>query len=167
MGDGNSILVWEDPWILGCPLFQLFTQDKMGWDVDKLKAFFDIDTVNAIKNIPIAIGVQPHRWAWTKTTTGEFSIKSVYWSGRSLGEHEVFDQLYGNTWKMQLHERLKMLLWRISSNVLPTKDRIGRFSNDHFVRKRMNQLFICLHNVIWLEPYGLEVVGCQNKRITV
>ena len=75
--------------------------------------------------------LQPDRWAWTKTTNGEFSIKSAYWSGRSLGGHEVSNQLYGSIWKMQLHERLKMLLCRISSNVLPTKDRIGRFSNDH------------------------------------
>ena len=66
--------------------------------------------------------LQPDRWAWTKTTNGEFSIKSVYCSLRSLKGHEVSDQLYGSIWKMQLYERLKILMWRISSTVLPTKD---------------------------------------------
>ena len=32
-------------------------------------------------------------------------------------------------WKSRLHERLKMHLWRIAANVLPTKDVISQFAN--------------------------------------
>ncbi|KAK9988528.1 hypothetical protein SO802_028767 [Lithocarpus litseifolius] len=35
----------------------------------------------------------------------------------------------GLVWKSRLHERLKMHLWRIAANVLPTKDAISQFAN--------------------------------------
>ena len=39
------------------------------------------------------------------------------------------DLSQGQVWKSRLHEKLKMHLWRIATNVLPTKDVISQFAN--------------------------------------
>ncbi|KAK9986266.1 hypothetical protein SO802_031217 [Lithocarpus litseifolius] len=41
----------------------------------------------------------------------------------------MIDLSRGQVWKSRLHERLKMHLWRIAANVLPTKDVISQFAN--------------------------------------
>ena len=41
----------------------------------------------------------------------------------------MMDLSRGQVWKSRLHERLKMHLWRITANVLPTKDVISQFAN--------------------------------------
>jgi hypothetical protein len=92
VGNGDNILVWEDPWIPDCPsllpkakegshpenflvVSQLFTQNKMNWDVNMLRNIFDEDTVSAIQNIPLVSSAQEDRWVWTRTTTVNFIVK--------------------------------------------------------------------------------------------
>ena len=106
VGDGNSILVWEDPWIPQCPSFlpspdpstnsksslvvsQLLSHDKSCWDAEKLKSMFNMDTVKAIQSIPIASRAIVDKWAWIFTNNGEFSVKSAY---RAIENHEPPDQ---------------------------------------------------------------------------
>jgi hypothetical protein len=84
---------------------QLITPEKSSWDMDLLKNFFDVNTVNAIQNIPIATSALADRWTWTKTNTGKFSVKSAYWLiGNSEGCEDI-DQLKSSIWKRQLHKR--------------------------------------------------------------
>jgi hypothetical protein len=94
VGNGDNILVREDPWIPDCPsllpkakegsnpenflvVSQLFTQNKMNWDVNMLRNIFDEDTVSAIQNIPLVSSAQEDRWVWTRTTTVNFIVKSA------------------------------------------------------------------------------------------
>ena len=83
--------------------------------------------MQAIKRISISTGSLSDRWVWIKSVDGEFSVKSIYWNTRSKLEVGAHDSLRNNIWKSHLHERLKMLLWRIASNLLPTKDNLQRF----------------------------------------
>ena len=57
-----------------------------------------------------------------------FTIKSTYWFGRISSPLLMLDLSQGQMWKSGLHERLKMHLWRIATNVLPTKGVISQFA---------------------------------------
>ena len=90
---------------------QLMTIGKNAWNVDKLKELFDEATVLAIKNIP--------RWVWLKTTNGEFSVKLAYRELSHHGNAHLDNGVKASIWKACIHDRFKILLWRIASNLLP------------------------------------------------
>ena len=67
------------------------------------------------------------KWIWMKTTNGEFSVKSAFKEVcREAADPEV-NVLMNQIWKSSLHQRLKLLLWRIAVGALPTKDSLSRF----------------------------------------
>uniref|UniRef100_A0A2N9GV72 Reverse transcriptase zinc-binding domain-containing protein n=1 Tax=Fagus sylvatica TaxID=28930 RepID=A0A2N9GV72_FAGSY len=95
VGSGDSILVWNDPWISGLPSFkpcprldhqplqslavsQLMSRDRTGWNSNLLHSLFDDPTIQAILNIPRWMPNQNDKWTWVKTMTGEFTMKSAY-----------------------------------------------------------------------------------------
>ncbi len=95
VGSGDSILVWNDPWIPGLPSFkpcprldhqplqslavsQLMNRDRSGWNSNLLHSLFDDPTVQAILNIPQWMPNQNDKWTWVKTMNREFSVKSAY-----------------------------------------------------------------------------------------
>ena len=95
VGDGSCTIVWEDPWILDYPGFipkpkegnspnnsvvvsQLFNESRFGWDDSKLHDLFESNCVVFIKKLPMLTNTPQDKWIWTKSTSGEFSIKSAY-----------------------------------------------------------------------------------------
>ena len=143
VGDGNSIRIWEDPWVPDLQGFiptpkngvdpngillvsQLFNFDFSGWVVHKLNWWFENSTVDLILKIPIFPTSNKDQWAWTYTSFGELSVKSAYWSCRDSMQHNI-DPFRNCIWKAKLHERHKMMIWRIAASCLPTKDKISRF----------------------------------------
>jgi hypothetical protein len=148
VGSGDSILVWNDPWISGLPSFkacprldhqpfqslavsQLMSRDRTGWNSNLLHSFFDDPTIQAILNIPQWMPNQNDKWTWVKTMTGEFTMKSTfkeicYEGSLDIEVHLILQKV----WKSTLHHRFKMLLWRIAFCVLPTWDSISRLVPD-------------------------------------
>jgi hypothetical protein len=144
VGDGSSTLVWEDPWIPDYPGFipkpkegnspsnsmvvsQLFNESRFGWDDSKLPDLFESNCVVFIKKLPVLTNTPQDKWIWTKSTSGEFSIKSAYGILCNNADLGFSNPIWELIWKSHIHERLKMFLWRISSNLLPTKDNLDRF----------------------------------------
>ena len=41
-------------------------------------------------------------------------------------QHNI-DPFWNGIWKAKLHERHKMMIWRIAAGYLPTKDKLSRF----------------------------------------
>uniref|UniRef100_A0A2N9IWX8 Reverse transcriptase domain-containing protein n=1 Tax=Fagus sylvatica TaxID=28930 RepID=A0A2N9IWX8_FAGSY len=70
---------------------------------------------------------QRDRWIWIKSSSGEFLVKSAYKEVCSLDLDSEGTAVMKRLWKTQLHQRLKMLLWRIAAGVLPTHDSLVRF----------------------------------------
>ena len=106
---------------------QLFNQSRSSQDDSKLHDLFESDCVVFIKKLPVLTNTPQDKWIWTKFTSGEFSIKSAYrilCNNANLGSSNPIWELI---WKSHIHERLKMFLWRISSNLLLTKDNLDRF----------------------------------------
>ena len=134
---------------------QLMNHDKLGWDEDKLKDLFNEETVLAIKNIPRWCREQEDKWVWLKTTSGELSVKSAYKEiclpAPSFHCSSVFDKIW--------NDKLKMHLWRIASNLLPTKASLARFDSnmdsscslcDHHLETSIHLFWECpLARVVW------------------
>nr|POF00550.1 putative ribonuclease h protein [Quercus suber] len=140
----DSILVWEDPWIPDKSGFipsprdqednsclvvsQLLNSSGSGWNDILLNDLFDHESIAAIKNIPIWSFGMGDRWTWTKSENGKFSVNSCY-RLISDGDNSASSvSLTRKIWKANIHERLKMHLWRIAFNLLPTRDKLREFS---------------------------------------
>ena len=87
---------------------------------------FESSTVDLILKIPIFPTSYKDQWAWTYTSSGDLSVKSIYWCCREL-EQQNIAPFWSCIWKANLHERHKMMIWRIAAGSLPTKDKLSRF----------------------------------------
>ena len=127
VGNGNTIRIWEDPWIPDFPNFipspregtnpemtlivsQLVNQE--GWDLTKIRNTFDETTTQLIQKIPLSWLAPKDCWIWISNNSGEFSVKSAYWLSRNSSPPINQDAIRGLIWKSKIHERLKMHLWR-------------------------------------------------------
>ncbi|XP_038680196.1 uncharacterized protein LOC119981210 [Tripterygium wilfordii] len=104
---GTNTRVWYDPWI---PL-----QDG---------------TVDNILKIQLLDSSREDRWVWTLSTSRDFSVKIAYHvlnSSAAVPSNSA--PLVGNQWnqiwKMDIHARLQLLLWKVAWNILPTRDRLS------------------------------------------
>jgi hypothetical protein len=144
VGSGDSILVWSDPWVLGLTNFkplpkasleeipclavsQLMNHAKTYWNLGNLNSLFDKDTIQAIHNIPRWNFNQMDKWIWVKSSNGEFSVKSAFKEVIHEDLDPEINVVMNQIWKSNLHQRLKMHLWRIAAGVLPTKESLCRF----------------------------------------
>ncbi|KAF3973883.1 hypothetical protein CMV_002734 [Castanea mollissima] len=142
VGDGNTVRIWEDPWIPDLPNFipspregtnpemtltisQLVNQE--GWDLTKIRNTFDEATTQLIQKIPLSLLAPKDCWIWISNSSGEFSVKSAYWLSRNISPPTNQDAIRGLIWKSKIHERIKMHLWCIAANCLPTKACLARF----------------------------------------
>ena len=147
IGSREDILVWEDPWIPDSPSFRpsprvptetqqcitvakLMVQDKLAWDESILQSLFDDSTIAAIQNIPRWSKVQNDKWSWLFSTNGTLIIKSAYKVATKEENYAHSNTILGNIWKSSIHDRLKMLLWRIALNILLTKSFIALFASN-------------------------------------
>ena len=135
VGDGAVIDIWKDPWMSWLPNFVpqpkdessmdrfvvscLINQESRSWNSSMLEHLFTEESVMAIKRIPIPLRPRPDRLVWIADPKGNFSVQSVY---KTCHTPTVVNSgiQWCKLWKLPLHERLKMLLWRIGSNILLT-----------------------------------------------
>ena len=55
-------------------------------------------------------------------------MKSAYWALQN--ENLSSARIKGNMWNTKIHERLKMHMWRIAVDILPTWTQLSRFVSD-------------------------------------
>ena len=146
VGDGKSIDVWQDtwiPWLEGykpspkdatIPMQHLMVsnfnnQHNKQWNVAALEDYFDNNSVEATKRIIIPLSPIEDKLSRVKDNKEMFSVKPAY---RLCQEQRIMINNgvnYVDLWKLKMHERLKMIVWRIGNNVIPTKqnivDRLG------------------------------------------
>lgn len=76
---------------------------------------------------PPVVG-RPDKWIWTLESSGSYSTKSMY---RELTP--PFDPVtsplslisWKHLWRLKVHARLRLLLWKLAWNLLPTRARIA------------------------------------------
>lgn len=85
-------------------------------------------SVKAITNIPWPLFPSEDKIIWKGNVDGVFSVKSSFATLNTQNSN-----VQSKLWKMKLHERLKLFIWRILAGVLLSReaitDRIGHGEN--------------------------------------
>ena len=135
--------IWKDPWVPWLPNFTpspkdsstaprplvvacLINQATRSWNTGMLEALFNADSVEAILNIPIPSFPKPDRLVWIADPKGLFSVKSTLKTHQIPAAVEPSNTPWNCFWKLKIHDRLKIFLWRLGSDSLPTKLNIAK-----------------------------------------
>ena len=90
-----------------------------------LPALTALTNIKAISRIPIPWRQILDKLLWTKDHKDMFLVKSAYSASQAHGWNSNTSNLpWQKLWKIKFHERVKMLLWRIGANILPTEDNV-------------------------------------------
>ncbi|XP_075652141.1 uncharacterized protein LOC142622533 [Castanea sativa] len=142
IGNGSSIDIWTDPWVpwiegfIPTPKVEEYTQlpirvshlinsNRHCWKQNLVKELFNPHSVQAILTIPIPTRPSLDKLIWIPYPKGNFLVKSAYHSARShLPSLSPCEISWNKIWNLNLPKRLRILLWRIGVNVLPTKQNL-------------------------------------------
>ena len=139
--------VWQDPWVPWihgfiprprdeavpkCPMkvSQLIHNELHCWKAELICQMFDTPFAQAILAISIPITSKADKLVWVLDSKGVFSVKSAY-----IASNPQFNLLvspmvkWKKLWNLKAPERLKMFLWRLCVNALPTRDNLFKRMN--------------------------------------
>ncbi|XP_042964528.1 uncharacterized protein LOC122298726 [Carya illinoinensis] len=147
--NGLSVKVWSDPWIPTLEGFkpfpldhtidhsnnmkvsELISQSNDSWNIPILVSLFQQDSINEILKIPLPLSNQSSdKLVWTPTQNGIFSVKTAYHlaSNATNPLREVIPNIqWRKIWRLRIHDRHKLLLWKIIWDILPTRDHLKHF----------------------------------------
>lgn len=148
IGNGKSMSVWGDPWILEgagrIPLMKnifinldLKVSDLLDistgfWDGDMLdELFFPKDVLLILKRKPVTN--QEDYWVWDHNKGGEYTVKSGHWLANNeknaLLIHEMsalpsINAMKEEIWAIRGPLKLKNFMWRAITGAIPVADQI-------------------------------------------
>ena len=144
IGDGSSINVWLDPWIPWIqgfipkpaqPAFaetpivvsMLINSTTHCWIENQVCYLFEAEGAKAILSIPLAANRKENKLIWVPNAKGVFTTKSAYKvSNPHPNQISLSDQMWKKIWKIKVPERVRMLLWRITTYTIPVKEVLGQ-----------------------------------------
>jgi hypothetical protein len=100
------------------------TDDRLHWDINKLNNLFDPPTIQAILKIHLSTSHSQDKIIWAPNKSGIFSVKSAYLQAQLpnlLNTGPLLRKDWKHLWRLKIHERLKLLLWKIAWDILPTR----------------------------------------------
>ena len=89
-----------------------------------LNELFNFESVEAIQKIHIPLTGRADKLIWVPDSKWAFSVKFAYKANQDPPCGSSIVQ-WKEIWKIKAHDRIKMLLWRIGSNVLPIKNNLA------------------------------------------
>jgi hypothetical protein len=137
----SSLDIWHSPWIPSLPNFQpvprvprlcldyplaisnLIHPQFLTWNVSLLLFLFAPEKVSKI--LKVFTRALSDSLIWTASASGVFSTKTahhLYSSSRSTPISLVTPSSWKDLWKLKLNHRLKLFLWKMTWNIVPTKD---------------------------------------------
>lgn len=107
---------------------ELIDLPTFSWKMEDLQLLFGPQVVTEISKIPIPIVSGSDSWVWIPDDASIFSSKSAY--------NTILDHIpnhgslstpidWSKLWKLNIHERLKTMLWRFAADVIPTRALLG------------------------------------------
>ncbi|KAL0000486.1 hypothetical protein SO802_014267 [Lithocarpus litseifolius] len=144
IGDGTSIDVWQDPWVPWVHTFipkprdesspqpplkvsQLINSDCHCWKAHLVHEIFDPPSAQAILSISIPSRPTADKLCWILDPKGKFSVKSACQVSNSQdGTQTVSSINWKKLWSLKAPERIKMFLWRLGVNALPTRENLSK-----------------------------------------
>ena len=145
----SYIPIWNSPWVPSIPSFShspsflsfihsfdMMVSDMMvsdlinqnaTWNIPLISSLFDSQSVREIQKI--VINSSPGSdFLWTSSPSGKFSSSSAYRliSSQSVSTYSspLEPRHWKLLWKLNLNARLKLFLWKIAWDILPTKARL-------------------------------------------
>ncbi|XP_062094300.1 uncharacterized protein LOC133800357 [Humulus lupulus] len=139
IGNGSQTIITRDPW-LPCvvnpristthpalaeeKVEALMITGRVAWDDDLVRDLFNQRDANLILGIPLHSSRQVDAWFWAFESSGRHTVKSAYRYLQQIkddGSRIDRSSFWNNLWKLRVPPKVKDLLWRASSNCLPTK----------------------------------------------
>ena len=104
--------------------YQLINHERHAWKESMIRELFDPADVPAILSIPLPMRHREDKFIWIPNSKGVFIVRSA--------NHSITNQYLPNPpfapwkkiWNLSAPECLKMVLWRIGVNVLPTRENL-------------------------------------------
>jgi hypothetical protein len=97
----------------------------LSWKASSIHALFDSILANEI--LKIRISTDPgSQFIWTPSTSRRFTTSSVYSLIIASTSNPPSSSVSSLFWKLNLNDRLKLFLWKIAWNILPTKACLGQ-----------------------------------------
>jgi hypothetical protein len=94
-----------------------------------LNSLFDARTAREIHKIRIPL-LSTRKYLWTHSPSCLFTAKSAYAliskTRTSIASSPLFPSQWKSLWKLNLVDRLKLFLWKIAWDIIPTKSRINK-----------------------------------------
>ena len=149
VGSGTQVKVWKDAWLPSPSTFKvlspvsilsedatvdsLIDNDKMCWDIEKLRSVFLSRDVEIIQQILLSRRRPSDRQIWTGTRSGRFTVCSAYQlllhqrgqgEGSSSGGASSSSKLWHVIWSAQVQPKIRLFMWRACLDILPTRTKL-------------------------------------------
>ena len=138
MGNGRSINAWKDPWIpwiqgfiptfkeevngaLWNSVASLRLEDGSGWNLQLLNEICEPTMVAEIIRVDWTQELREDKLFWIGNEKGIFSVKNCYLAEIKSRIGVDVDPIWSRLWGSNLHERLKLHLWRMLANIIPSR----------------------------------------------
>lgn len=95
------------------------------WNHDLLQQLFDKESIAGISRITIPVRPTYNKMIWVEDPKGLFLVKSAYQVNQTPLSNVNNGSIWKRLWKVEIHDRIKMLIWRIGSGAFPTKKMIA------------------------------------------
>ncbi|XP_021770651.1 uncharacterized protein LOC110734814 [Chenopodium quinoa] len=141
-GNGSEINVWSDTWLpgntsvwvatpsvdsdLNLRVIDLIDHDSNSWDVEMVNNTFIADERAAVLSTPLSNRCPRDSMYWWPNKSGEYSVQSGYWFGKSGGLLEVdsaWDVVWKLIWSMKAPPKLCHFMWRACKGFLAVRER--------------------------------------------
>ena len=148
---GESTNIWADTWMprnemmrpYGCrvanpPILvaELIDNTSAAWDVQRINQVFMPMDAKIILSIPLCTRITDDFWSWNFERNGVYSVKSAYhmlvetrrrreaWLENTTGSSTTVAEegSWKTLWTTKVPGKVKMFLWRLSKQSLPTED---------------------------------------------
>ncbi|XP_074305649.1 uncharacterized protein LOC141640869 [Silene latifolia] len=161
-GNGRSIDLRNDAWVLGNkPFFKSQTQaqtiifadillDSTHWSSKAVFKYFNTASAKSICALELPSEPTDDYIYWKFTEDGRYSAKSGYSYLLKLAQHSSAStasrshtsSLFVLIWKLPCQSHIKLFVWKIVNQILPTADvLIRRGMNHDFVSKSKSDVF--------------------------
>lgn len=131
------------------------------WNTDRLHNFFEEGDVSEILKLEAPDFQYPEKLIWLGNKSGVFIVISCFQI--NFGYREEVKKIWKKLWSLIIHDRLKVFIWRVAHNILPTKEvlkkRFGSFETTCSVCGDASETVV--H--ILKECQGIKAVGFGSR----
>ncbi|XP_038984386.1 uncharacterized protein LOC120111407 [Phoenix dactylifera] len=140
IGDGRSIDVLQDSWVTelpiccmptmvdstrlsGCRVSELLTLEGGRWREELIREVFGEQLAESVLSLPVPSGGGADRLVWMPTGRSRVRVRDLH----ALIGREPARQIEGGwIWRMRIHPRVALFIWKVAWGCLPTRSILVR-----------------------------------------